>query len=80
IAAVAPLFLNIILISVLAYAWIYQLDAWHIGLNLSWGVLAAGLLQLALIAVALRRSGMKIFFRRPHISPNVRKLLTLAFP
>ncbi|WP_409361017.1 murein biosynthesis integral membrane protein MurJ [Bartonella heixiaziensis] len=80
IAAIAPLFLNIILIGVLAYAWFYQLDAWHIGLNLSWGVLAAGLLQLALIAVALRRSGMKIFLRRPHFSPNVRKLLTLAFP
>ncbi|WP_455465812.1 murein biosynthesis integral membrane protein MurJ [Bartonella sp. B39] len=80
IAAVAPLFLNIILICILAYAWIYQLDAWHIGLNLSWGVLAAGILQLALIAVALRRSGMKIFLRRPHFSPNVRKLLTLAFP
>ncbi|WP_455479181.1 murein biosynthesis integral membrane protein MurJ [Bartonella sp. B23] len=80
IAAIAPLFLNIILICILSYAWIYQLDAWHIGLNLSWGVLAAGILQLALIAVALRRSGMKIFLRRPHFSPNVRKLLTLAFP
>ncbi|AGF76320.1 murein biosynthesis integral membrane protein MurJ [Bartonella vinsonii] len=80
IAAIAPLFLNIILICILAYAWIYHLDAWHIGLNLSWGVLAAGILQLALIAVALRRSGMKIFLRRPHFSPNVRKLLTLALP
>ncbi|WP_375667954.1 MULTISPECIES: murein biosynthesis integral membrane protein MurJ [unclassified Bartonella] len=80
IAAIAPLFLNIILIGVLAYAWIYKLDAWHIGLNLSWGVLAAGLLQLTLIALALRQSGMKISFRQPHLSPNVRKLLTLAFP
>ncbi|WP_156851498.1 murein biosynthesis integral membrane protein MurJ [Bartonella refiksaydamii] len=80
IAAIAPLFLNIILIGVLAYAWIYQLDAWNIGLNLSWGVLAAGILQLTLIAVALRQSGMKIFLRHPHFSANVRKLLTLAFP
>ncbi|KEC54053.1 murein biosynthesis integral membrane protein MurJ [Bartonella koehlerae] len=80
IAAIAPLFLNIILISVLAYAWIYQLDSWNIGLNLSWGVLAAGLLQLTLIAAALRQSGMKFFLRRPRFSPNVRKLLTLAFP
>ncbi|WP_019220040.1 murein biosynthesis integral membrane protein MurJ [Bartonella florencae] len=80
IAAIAPLFLNLILISVLAYAWIYKLNAWHIGLNLSWGVLAAGILQLALITIALRQSGMKIFLRRPRFSPNVRKLLTLAFP
>ncbi|WP_455476347.1 murein biosynthesis integral membrane protein MurJ [Bartonella sp. B17] len=80
VAAIAPLFLNIILIGVLAYAWIYQLDAWHIGLNLSWGVMAAGLLQLSLIAIALRQNGMKISFRFPHFSSNVRKLLTLAFP
>ncbi|CBI76121.1 MviN protein [Bartonella clarridgeiae 73] len=80
VAAIAPVFLNIILICVLAYAWIYQLDAWHIGLNLSWGVTAAGLLQLTLLAIALRKSGMKISLRLPHFSPNVRQLLILAFP
>ncbi|WP_208436252.1 murein biosynthesis integral membrane protein MurJ [Bartonella phoceensis] len=80
VAAIAPLFLNILLIGILAYAWLYNLDAWHIGLNLSWGVLAAGILQLTLISVALRQSGMKIFLRRPHLGANVRKLLTLAFP
>ncbi|WP_336279586.1 murein biosynthesis integral membrane protein MurJ [Bartonella sp. CB175] len=80
VAAIAPLFLNIILIIVLVYAWIDQLDAWHIGLNLSWGVMVAGLLQLALIAIALRQNGMKFSFRVPHFSPNVRKLLTLALP
>ncbi|WP_332065685.1 murein biosynthesis integral membrane protein MurJ [Bartonella sp. CB189] len=80
VAAVAPLFLNIILIGVLAYARIYHLDAWNIGLNLSWGVMAAGLLQLILIAVSLRQNGIKFSFRFPRFSPNVRKLLTLAFP
>ncbi|WP_407965154.1 murein biosynthesis integral membrane protein MurJ [Bartonella sp. C271] len=80
VAAIAPVFLNIILICVLAYAWIYQLDTWHIGLNLSWGVTAAGLLQLALMTIALRKSGMKLSFRLPHFSPNVRQLLILAFP
>ncbi|ENN90563.1 murein biosynthesis integral membrane protein MurJ [Bartonella schoenbuchensis] len=80
VAAVAPVFLNIVMIGVLAYAWIFQLDAWQIGLNLSWGVMVAGLLQLTLIAVALRQSGMKISLRLPYLSPNVRQLLTLAFP
>ncbi|WP_455478034.1 murein biosynthesis integral membrane protein MurJ [Bartonella sp. B10] len=80
IAAIAPLFLNIIMIGILAYAWIYQLNVWHIGLNLSWGVMAAGLIQLILIAIALRKNGMKIALRLPYFSPNVRKLLTLAFP
>ncbi|AQX21643.1 putative peptidoglycan lipid II flippase [Bartonella sp. CDC_skunk] len=80
VAAIAPVFLNIILICVLTYAWIYQLDTWHIGLNLSWGVTVSGLVQLALITIALRKSGMKLSFRLPHFSPNVRQLLILAFP
>ncbi|MFT4347481.1 murein biosynthesis integral membrane protein MurJ [Bartonella ancashensis] len=80
VAAIAPVFLNIILIIVLAYAWIYQLDPWHIGLNLSWGVMAAGIFQLFLIAIALRKSDIKLYLRFPHFSPNVRQLLTLAFP
>ncbi|WP_455476831.1 murein biosynthesis integral membrane protein MurJ [Bartonella sp. B41] len=80
VAAIAPLFLNIILIAILAYAWIYRLDAWKIGLNLSWGVMTAGILQLVLIAIALHKSGMKISLHIPYFSPNVRKLLTLAFP
>ncbi|MFT4321151.1 murein biosynthesis integral membrane protein MurJ [Bartonella bacilliformis] len=80
VAAIAPVFLNIILIGVLIYTWIYQLDPWHIGLNLSWGVMAAGLIQLGLIAFALRQSGMKICLRFPHFGSNVRQLLTLALP
>ncbi|AGF74907.1 virulence factor [Bartonella australis AUST/NH1] len=79
-AAIAPVFLNIILIGVLAYAWLYQLDTWRIGLNLSWGVMAAGLLQLILVTIALYRSGIKIFPRRPRFSPDIRRLLTLALP
>ncbi|MCZ2328982.1 murein biosynthesis integral membrane protein MurJ [Bartonella sp. F02] len=80
VAAIAPVFLNVILIGVLAYAWIAQLDVWRIGLNLSWGVMVAGLLQLILIAIALYQSGMKISFRFPRLSPNIRQLLILAFP
>lgn len=80
VAAITPVFLNIILIGVLVYAWIYQLDVWHIGLNLSWGVMIAGLFQMTLIAIALRQSGMRIILRFPRISPDVRQLLILAFP
>ncbi|TKB30182.1 MAG: lipid II flippase MurJ, partial [Mesorhizobium sp.] len=44
-AAVAPVFLNIILIGVLAYAWYQGSDARTVGFALAWGVLAAGLVQ-----------------------------------
>lgn len=79
-AAIAPVFLNIILIGVLAYAWIYKLDPWHVGLGLSWGVLASGIVQLIIVWVAVRHAGMKIGFRLPRFTKNVRRLLWLALP
>ena len=59
-AAIAPVFLNIILIGVLAYAWLSGQDAIAVGYDLSWGVLAAGLVQLAIEWVAVRNSGIRI--------------------
>jgi len=79
-AAIAPIFLNIILIAILFYAWRQGLDVWHIGLYLSWGVMAAGLVQLAIVLIAVRRAGIKISLRRPRLNANVRRLLSLALP
>ncbi len=45
-----------------------------------WGVLAAGLVQLAIVWAAVRHAGVSIGFRRPRLTPNVRRLLWLAFP
>jgi len=79
-AAIAPVFLNIILIAVLFYAYSNGLDVWQIGVHLSWGVMAAGLVQLAIIFMALRRTGLRLRVRSPRFSPNVRRLLALALP
>ena len=79
-AAIAPVFLNIILIGVLAYAWRYGHDGMRVGYALSWGVLAAGLVQLAIVWVAVRHAGISIGFRRPRLTSNVKRLLWLAFP
>lgn len=79
-AAIAPVFLNIILIGVLAHAWWTHQDARHVGYALSWGVLAAGLVQLAIVWVAVRHAGIRTGFRRPRLTPNVKRLLVLALP
>ncbi|MEZ5782951.1 MAG: murein biosynthesis integral membrane protein MurJ [Rhizobiaceae bacterium] len=79
-AAVAPVFLNVILIGVLAYAWYEGHDGRRIGNALAWGVLAAGLVQLGIVWLAVRRAGVRIRLRMPHFTPNVRRLLWLAFP
>ena len=47
---------------------------------LAWGVLAAGLVQLAIVWIAVRHAGVAIGFRRPRLTPNVKRLLVLAFP
>lgn len=79
-AAVAPVFLNVILIGVLGYAWWKGLDGRAVGLGLAWGVLAAGVVQLAIVWVAVRHAGVRIGFTRPRMTPNVRRLLWLALP
>jgi putative peptidoglycan lipid II flippase len=79
-AAVAPVFLNIILIGVLIWTWWQDYSALDVGLGLSWGVMAAGLVQLAIVWFAVRQAGVKIGFRFPKLTPNVRRLLVLALP
>lgn len=79
-AAIAPVFLNIILIGVLAYTWHQGFDVLEVGYALSWGVMAAGLVQLGIVWLAVRKAGMKIGFRRPRLTPSVKRLLVLALP
>ncbi|MFC4624703.1 murein biosynthesis integral membrane protein MurJ [Daeguia caeni] len=79
-AAIAPVFLNVILIVVLVYAWWQGYDALAVGYGLSWGVMAAGLVQLAIVWFAVRNAGMRIGFRRPRLTANVKRLLVLALP
>jgi len=79
-AAVAPVFLNIILVGVLAWGWYGGADPVWIGYALSWGVLAAGIVQLAIVYVDVRTAGASIGFRRPRLTPNVKRLLWLALP
>ncbi|MBS3649723.1 murein biosynthesis integral membrane protein MurJ [Pseudaminobacter sp. 19-2017] len=79
-AAIAPAFLNIILIAVLGYAWHEGLDWLEIGHALAWGVLVAGVVQLAIVWIALLHAGVRISFRLPRLTPNVKRLLVLAFP
>ncbi len=79
-AAIAPVFLNIILIGVLGYAWWRGSDAVAVGYGLAWGVMAAGLVQLAIVWFAVRDAGISIRLRLPRMTPNVRRLLVLALP
>ena len=79
-AAIAPVFLNIILIAVLGYAWYEGADGLSVGYWMAWGVMAAGVVQLAIVWIAARHAGISIGFKRPRLTPNVKRLLWLALP
>ena len=79
-AAIVPIFLNIILVGVLLYAWSQGQDGREVGYALAWGVLASGLVQLGILWLAVRHAGMRIGFRRPKLTPKVKRLLWLALP
>ncbi len=63
-AAVAPVFLNVILIGVLYYAWHAGADGLSVGYWMAWGVMAAGVVQLAIVWIAVCHAGISIGFHR----------------
>lgn len=79
-AAIAPVFLNVILIGILATALWRGSDPYFAGTMMAWGVLAAGILQLLIVVVSVRLAGIHLQFRRPVMTPNVKRLLILAGP
>jgi putative peptidoglycan lipid II flippase len=79
-AAIAPVFLNIILVGILVVAWYRGYAGPGVGTMLAWGVLSAGIVQLGIVFFAVRRAGVSIGFRRPRLTRNVRRLLWLALP
>jgi putative peptidoglycan lipid II flippase len=79
-AAIAPIFFNVAMIAALGYGLWSGATAVSIAYYLSWAVLAAGLLQMAVLYAGVRFAGMSIGFRRPKMTPGVKRLLLLALP
>ncbi|WP_309082571.1 murein biosynthesis integral membrane protein MurJ [Chelativorans sp.] len=80
LAALVPVLLNVILIAVLVLGLFSALPERQTGLWLAWGVFLSGLAQLLILAIAVRRSGFSMRFRRPRLTPAVRRLLVLMGP
>ena len=76
-AAAAPLVFNGVSIAAMLLLTPYVPTVGH---ALSWGVTASGVLQLALLAWAVRRAGMALHIPRPRLTPSVRLLLRRMGP
>ena len=80
VAAAAPTMLNVVLIAFLvAISW-FALPPAEAGYWLSIGVALAGLLQAVMLAVAVRRAGVRLRLPRPRPSPRLGRLLRLGIP
>lgn len=76
-AAAAPVLLNATFIASLFLAAHFD---WPMGLTLSWAVPVGGAAQLAVVWLAVRRAGFVMRFRRPTLTPELKRLLIIAAP
>ena len=76
-AAAAPVALNVILIAAMLGAPRLGIDT---GWALAWAVPVAGIAQLALVWVAVQKSGLTIRFQRPKLTPDLKRLAIIAAP
>lgn len=76
-AAAAPVLFNLVIIAALLGLTPHLPNAGH---ALAWGVSLSGILQLALLLVALHRAGMRLRPRWPRLTPRMRELLGRVAP
>ena len=76
-AAAAPLVFNGVSIAAMLLLTPYVPTVGH---SLAWGVTISGVLQLALLAWAVRRAGMALHIPRPRLTPRMRILMRRMGP
>lgn len=75
-AAAAPVLLNVAMIVALAFAFLFPNAAYAA----AYGVLIAGVLELAMVAVAAHRAGALAPIVKPRWSPQVKRFFTVLVP
>ncbi len=80
-AAAAPILLNIVLITSISLAiWFGYSQRFGAGIILSIGVTVAGIAQLLMLWIAVRRAGLHFRLRWPRMTPGVKRLIALGIP
>ncbi|SDK67459.1 murein biosynthesis integral membrane protein MurJ [Paracoccus chinensis] len=77
VAAAAPVLLNLLFIAgMLLGRWF----GWDLGLTLAWATPVTGIAQLALVWWDAARTGWRFAPRRPRLTPDMKRLLSIAVP
>ena len=78
--AVAPVLLNLSLISAMSWGWYAGYSDATKAFSQSWAVAAAGVLQLSFLWWSVRRAGVRMKLHWPRMTPDTKKLLWRIFP
>lgn len=76
-AAAAPVLLNVVFVAAMLLA---DRADWPMGLTLSFAVPVAGVAQLAMLWIAVQRAGFAMRWRRPRLTPELKRLAIIAAP
>jgi len=77
VAAAAPVALNVLFVAAMLAG---DFMGWNVGKTLVWTVPVAGIAQLALVWRAAAREGLRLWPRRPRLTPELRRLAVIAAP
>ncbi|MEE9374926.1 MAG: murein biosynthesis integral membrane protein MurJ [Rhizobiaceae bacterium] len=80
LAAIVPVLLNVILVSVLFFGITLSLGERQIGIALAWGVFFSGIAQFLFLFWGVREQGMGFRLTTPKLTAPVRRLLILMGP
>ena len=80
LAAILPVLLNVVLVSLAAMALWLDFEDNLTGYVLAWGVVFSGFLQLFLLYWGVRKQDFKLSLKKPVFTPQVKRLLVLMGP
>lgn len=80
LAAAIPILLNIFMISALFAAGAMGWDQKHIGYALALAVMTSGFVQMLTVLWGCKKAGVKLGFKRPRLTPGVKRLAILGVP
>ena len=80
LAAAVPIILNIFMISALFAAGQADWGQQYIGYILAAAITVSGFVQMALVIWGCKKAGVKVGFKRPRLTPGVKRLFILGVP
>jgi len=80
LAAAVPIILNVFMITTLFFAGQAEWGQSRIGYFLAAAITASGAAQMAMVIWGCRQAGVKIGFKRPRLTPGVKRLFILGVP